>query len=440
MTILVMAVLVTAATAAIIVSFTYALGMYLEGRLGSSKQIRHTSDPFFVFVIPCLNEERVIGGTLDQLSSVAPDRSVILVVDDGSDDRTVPVVQSRTGERTLLLRRRLPEARQGKGAALNAALKYLVGHPVLKGQSSHNVIVCLLDADGRLDPNAPDMAGRGFVDPSVGGVQIAVRIGNRDDGLLPRLQDMEFVCYTEIFQRCRSRLGFAGLGGNGQFTRLSALLSLGSQPWSPSTLTEDLDLGIRLFLSGWRTLYTNEAQVHQQGVRSIRDLIRQRSRWFQGLLQCWRLIPHIARSTAGRARLDLLHMLLTPVLIFAAFLMTLSFVIGPLERIVHPDFELGPFGLNQLLAWYLLTFFPALLFATAYRRISGVTRMRSLALGHAFVLYGLLWVGAGIRAVSRLLAGRGAWIKTDRLAEVAESKFSGSWSRVRELEERSSRS
>jgi 1,2-diacylglycerol 3-beta-glucosyltransferase len=439
-TILVMAVLVTAATAAIIVSFTYAFGMYLEGRLSPGNQVPEASDLFFVFVIPCLNEERVIGVTLERLGAVASDNSVILVVDDGSDDRTAAVVRSRTDERTLLLQRQLPEARQGKGAALNAALKYLVGHPVLQGHSSHNVIVCLLDADGRLDPEAPDVAGNGFVDPRVGGVQIAVRIGNRDDGLLPRLQDMEFVCYTEIFQRCRSRLGFAGLGGNGQFTRLSALLSLGSVPWSPSTLTEDLDLGIRLVLSGWRTTYSSDTQVHQQGVRSIRDLIRQRSRWFQGLLQCWRLIPHVARSTAGRVRLDLLHMLLTPILIFAAFLMTLSFVIGPLERIVHPDFALGPFGLNQLVAWYLLTFFPALLFAAAYRRISGVTRIRSLALAHAFVLYGLLWVAAGIRAVSRLLAGRGTWIKTDRLAELAESKLSGSWSRMREVEERSGRS
>jgi 1,2-diacylglycerol 3-beta-glucosyltransferase len=419
--VLILAILAVAATSAVIVSFTYALGMYLEGHSGQDEPVGPAADLFHVFVIPCLNEERVIGATLDRLLAKPRENSVILVIDDGSDDRTAAVVQSRMGENVLLLRRHHPEARQGKGAALNAAVTYLAESPVLQGRAADEVVICLLDADGRLDPHAPDVAAASFADPRVGAVQVAVRIGNRDSGLLPRLQDMEFVCYTEMFQRCRSRAGFAGLGGNGQFTRLSALQSLGPEPWSPSTLTEDLDLGVRLVLAGWRTVYSNRAEVHQQGLDNLRRLVRQRSRWFQGLLQCWSLIPHIARKGAGRTRLDMLHMLLTPVLICAAFLMTLSFLVGPIERVVDPDLELGAFGTNQLVAWYLLTFFPVLLFAASYRAIAGVSRLRSVALGHVFVFYGLLWVAAGSQAIWRLLAGRKSWIKTDRLVEADET-------------------
>ena len=114
-------------------------------------------------------------------------------------------------------------------------------------------------------------------------------------------------------------------------------------------------------------------------------------------------------------------MLLTPVLILAAFLMTLSFLVAPIERVVDPDLDLGGFGTNQVVAWYLLTFFPVLLFAASYRAIAGVSRLRSVALGHVFVFYGLLWVAAGFQALWRLLAGRKSWIKTDRLVEVDES-------------------
>ena len=50
----------------------------------------------------------------------------------------------------------------------------------------------------------------------------------------------EFVVFTEIFQRARQRVGSVGLGGNGQFARLTALMSLGDAPWT-KCLTEDLD-------------------------------------------------------------------------------------------------------------------------------------------------------------------------------------------------------
>jgi hypothetical protein len=122
-------------------------------------------------------------------------------------------------------------------------------------------------------------------------------------------------------------------------------------------------------------------------------------------------------------RLDLLHMLLTPVLILAAALMTVSFVAGPVERVLRSDLDLGSFGFSQLVAWYMLTFFPAALFAHSYRAVTGVGRLRCLALGHAFVLYGTMWVFAGVRAVWRLLARRRSWIKTDRLDEADAARI-----------------
>jgi len=55
---------------------------------------------------------------------------------------------------------------------------------------------------------------------------------------------MEFLVFTEVFQRARRRWGNAGLGGNGQFVRWTALQALGDEPWT-DYLTEDLDMGLR---------------------------------------------------------------------------------------------------------------------------------------------------------------------------------------------------
>ena len=84
---LILAILVLAATAAVILSFTYALGMYMEGHSGPDEPPGPAPDLMYVFLIPCLNEERVIGATLDRLLGHGRDDSAILVVDDGSDDR-----------------------------------------------------------------------------------------------------------------------------------------------------------------------------------------------------------------------------------------------------------------------------------------------------------------------------------------------------------------
>ena len=89
--------------------------------------------PFFVFVVPCLNEELVIGRCLDKLLAMPSTDFAILVIDDGSDDGTSAVVGSYDPERVWLLRRSPPYAREGKGAALNAAHRHLWNSGLLGG-------------------------------------------------------------------------------------------------------------------------------------------------------------------------------------------------------------------------------------------------------------------------------------------------------------------
>ena len=164
---------------------------------------RAGGDLFFVFMMPCLNEEKVILNSLQRLLSIPGDDFGVLVIDDGSDDRTVDVLSGVLGERVWLLSRKPPQARQGKGEALNAAVRHLVGSGYLADRDPANVIVVVVDADGRLDPQSIEHVSPYFADPAIGAVQIGVRINNREQSRLARMQDMEFVIYTEVFQRGR---------------------------------------------------------------------------------------------------------------------------------------------------------------------------------------------------------------------------------------------
>ncbi|WP_113700854.1 glycosyltransferase family 2 protein [Nonomuraea lactucae] len=405
-------VLIVCAVSAVLMVFTYTLGMYLESA-GSEEGPDGTGEGFtVVFVVPCLNEERVIGATLRRLIAMSPPDGLILVVDDGSDDGTADVVNGFADPRIRLLRREPPAARRGKGQAINHAMRHLRGRP-----DADRTLVCLMDADGRLDEPSLALVRSYFSDPDVGAVQIGVRIGNREQSVLARLQDMEFVVYTQVFQRTRSLIGSAGLGGNGQVMRLSALLDLGDDPWSQS-LTEDLDLGVRLVLAGWRTECVPRATVHQQGLLSLRGLVRQRSRWFQGHMQALRLVPSVVGRSTGRVATDLLNVLLSPLLIFVGSFMTLSLVaslVGVTFSAVAREQLFQPL---PIASWYVLTFGAAFLLGPLYARATGEMRWAGgLVYGHLFIVYNLVWLVAAWRALWRAVIGRRGWLKTERLTD-----------------------
>ncbi len=88
-----------------------------------------------------------------------------------------------------------------------------------------------MDADGRLSAGALDAVLPLFADECVGGVQLPVRIRRVRGSILTLLQDLEFWGVCAIAQLGRIGSGTVSLGGNGQFTRLTALLELGQQPW-----------------------------------------------------------------------------------------------------------------------------------------------------------------------------------------------------------------
>ena len=221
-------------------------------------------------VVPAHNEELVIEETLSALVRVRYDDFLVLVMNDGSTDRTSERARSfEASGRVLVVDRSPAVSGRGKGAVLNHAFEILnelvdEQDPRLGGRAAEEIVVGVMDADGVLDEHALEDVAPLFGDPRVGGAQIGVRILNVSDGLLPRCQDMEFVGFSHLAQAARDRIGSVGLGGNGQFTRLAALRSLGRPPWT-DCLTEDLDLGLSLTRLGWRIRFCSSAWVASRG-------------------------------------------------------------------------------------------------------------------------------------------------------------------------------
>lgn len=236
-------------------------------------------------LVPCRDEELVVEATTRALLA-QDDSSVVVVIDDASTDRTAEIADTvaHGSDRVVVLRRRLPDARVGKGAALNAALDVVRSEVARRGLDPHQVVVGVMDADGQLSPGTTDLVGRLFDDDAVGGVQLQVRIRNRQH-FLTRVQDIGFWGTSAVAQMGRNQSRSVSLGGNGQFARLAALDSIDGPAWSDS-LTEDLDLMISLTVRGWDMRMTSLAHVEQEGPETVRALVRQRTRWAQGHMLC----------------------------------------------------------------------------------------------------------------------------------------------------------
>ncbi|GAA2526979.1 glycosyltransferase family 2 protein [Rarobacter incanus] len=386
-------------------------------------------DYLWVFVVPALNEERTIADSVARLAAVAAAHRIILVINDGSDDDTGRILDGLDVPGLIVLTRTAPNARKGKAQALNDAWHYLhtrvLDSPDYRGWDPDHVIVTIVDADGRLAPNATDVV-KHFVDERVGGVQSLVRIYNRSS-FLTWAQNLEFLVFGKVFQRGRSRWGTANMGGNGQFNRLSALDSVVvpvpqhaarraasseeiAGPWR-ARLTEDQDIGVRMLQAGWRGEQSTTVTIDQQGLNSFRTLYRQRTRWSQGTWQSVALVRGVGKLHANVvAKFDHVWYLLTPLVQAVVGLSVLASIVQLLlgDVSIYMPWQV-------VVAFYVLSFAPGVVVIFASLGHTGLKSVIvAVVLAHLYLIYTWMIYPVVFRALGRQVARRTGWAKTAR--------------------------
>lgn len=365
----------------------------------------------WVFLVPALNEEVTINDSVARLLAVNAADKRIVVIDDGSDDATAEILAGIEHPQLTKLRRERPHAREGKAAALNWA--YNIVCRQLAELDPSRVIFAIVDADGRLHPDAPAAIAPHFEDAELGGVQAQVRIYNRKK-LLAWFQDIEFGVYGALFQAGRNGWGTAGMGGNGQFNRLAALQDVADEtgPWRDK-LTEDQDLGLRLIEAGWTGRQELTATIEQQGLSRLRPLLRQRTRWSQGNLQAMALIPAIARSPRPLvARSETVLYILMPLwqsIVGLAMLTALYLLITGQAEVYGSDWWV------QLLFFYLLGFGGVIMGCVAAGAARGIKGyVTGFFIAHVYAFYTWTIWPVLVRSIWRQLTDQRNWAKTER--------------------------
>ncbi len=282
----------------------HAAAILLVGILSRSpRPDRTVGRPLVSIVVPAKNEEAVIETTVRNLSALdyaegnVP-RCELIVVDDRSSDGTHAVLERLATEVPIRVLR-TPAGSFGKAAALNLGIAH-----------ARADLIAVFDADARVAPDFLQRMVPFLQGDRVGGVQSRRLLYNPAQNLLTRVQDDEYTLFQHLFQRGRHALGgIVTFSGNGLIFKRAALEDVGG--WNEGALTEDIDLSVRFHLAGWEIRYCEEVVVWEEAIPRLRDLLRQRIRWFEGAIRC--LGDHLPGILFGRLplfkRLDVLFLL-----------------------------------------------------------------------------------------------------------------------------------
>jgi len=238
---------------------------------------------FVTVLIPAFNEERVIERSVRRVLESRDVAVEVIVIDDGSKDRTSDIVATAFADEPRVRLLRL--ANGGKARALNRGLELVRGE-----------VVIALDADTQFEPTTIARLARWFVDKRIGAVAGNAKVGNRVN-LVTRWQALEYITAQNLERRALARLDAMTVvpGAVGAW-RIEAIRSVGGYP--PDTLAEDQDLTIAIQRAGWKVHYDQYAIAWTEAPESVKALAKQRFRWAFGTLQC--LWKH--RSAIGGRR------------------------------------------------------------------------------------------------------------------------------------------
>ncbi|HKV26203.1 MAG TPA: glycosyltransferase [Candidatus Acidoferrum sp.] len=254
-------------------------------KLRPDRIVASSPQPAVTVLIPAHNEESVVVQTITSVLASDAHSLRVIVVNDGSTDRTGPLLDESFGQDPRV--RIIHQVNRGKAAALHRALS----------EASTEVVVTI-DADTEIEPDAISKLLRHFSDPTVGAVAGNVKVGNRSLWLT-RWQALEYITSQNMEKRAFDLLNCITVvpGALGAW-RKKAIEAAGG--FTADTVAEDADLTIGIRRLGWRISYDEEAIAWTEAPDTAGALIRQRFRWTFGTLQSfWKHGDTLVRPKYG---------------------------------------------------------------------------------------------------------------------------------------------
>lgn len=324
---MVVAIMQAYAVFTIVIMLLYAVRHFVfsYSRLYGRQRISYSdiadSDlPRISVLIPMHNEEKVLRHVLDALLECQYDRDKleIIPINDHSSDATHDLLEEYASLYPHIRPFHRTTGRRGKTEALSEAVTF-----------AKNDIIIVFDADYRPGKMMLQRLAVGFLDPSVGAVMGRVVPSNTHTNLLTRLLSIERSGGYQVDQQARYNLNLIPQYG-GTVGGFRKEILPGVRLFGRYVLAEDTEITMRLYLSGYRVLYVNDAECYEESPETWASRGRQVRRWSRGhnnvmFRYFWPLV--LSKAITLREKIDGIFLLMvyaTPFLLLLAFFVSLA--------------------------------------------------------------------------------------------------------------------
>ena len=302
-------------------------------------------NPRVAVLIPAYNEEAVIVRTVRSVLNSDYENLHVIVIDDGSTDRTAEVASAAYAHEISLGRVQvLSKPNEGKAAALNYGLDRI-----------HEEIYVGIDADTVIATDAISKLIPHFQDPHIGAMAGNAKVGNRVN-LWTRWQALEYITSQNFERRAMDLFHVVTVvpGAIGAW-RTAPVKAAGCYPLN--TVAEDADLTMNLLEQGLKVDYEDRALAFTEAPVDMRGLMRQRFRWSFGILQSvWKHRAAFVRNRAmglfALPNILIFQMLLPLVSPFIDIMFLAGIVNYSLDRYYHPE-AASPASFEKLVSYFL---------------------------------------------------------------------------------------
>jgi 1,2-diacylglycerol 3-beta-glucosyltransferase len=231
--------------------------------------------PAVSVVIAARNEEAALPRCLDAIARLTypPALLEVIVVDDGSTDRTGEILHAAAG--------RLPYLRPVR-AEQGGPLRGKVNALATGIEAASGEILLFTDADCRVPPGWVEETVRFYTGERVGLVAGFTLLGGTS--LFARLQALDWLFLFSLASAAlRLRFPITAVGNN-LSVRRTAYDSVGGYRRIPFSVTEDFALFTAVTAAGWTARFPLHAPacVESTPCADLRQLYEQKKRWFLG--------------------------------------------------------------------------------------------------------------------------------------------------------------